>query len=185
MPQSGASAATVSVVRRGSRRSDPDEATMKSDQGRQWPAVVLPSYYPSPKAAEIKHEVRVHLRCCGGHNDWQPRHVITTDDYAAFTLGGHDGPVRDIIYYSDIVECHEFEHDDPLAFLTWPVATENLSAVASPQNPIPADPIAIHSDSLHHPPSAKYLTTSDFRETLSSLSANPGRCVTIRTHSVA
>ena len=88
-----------------------------------------------------------------------------------------------------MIACQEFENDDPLDFLTWPVTTNNRSKKDSLDNPIPAYPVESHSDSkqltLQKSASCRSAAVEDFREALNSLSANPGRCAAIRTRLVS
>ena len=56
-----------------------------------------------------------------GHNDWQVRKLLMTKEYLGFTM---PKPVlkelRDVIYFADVQAVEEFQHEDELAFLTWP-----------------------------------------------------------------
>ena len=81
------------------------------------PATELPD---RPKPEAIVASMPVHLRCCGGVNDWQPRWLITTANFVALTLPEEGAPVRDAIYFASMDRCEFFDNEDSLSFLTWP-----------------------------------------------------------------
>jgi hypothetical protein len=82
----------------------------------------LRAWLHSMARAMLTHMLMLAGTCrAAGHNDWQVRKLLMTKEYLGFTL---PKPVlkdlRDVIYFADIERVEEFEHEDELAFLTWP-----------------------------------------------------------------